>query len=241
MRPLRLLLASLPFVPLLACSSSGAVGPLGSGGSGAQGSSSSSSSSASGAGTGGAGTGTGGAEPGVDAGPIGGDRPVEIHVPQSYVPGTRRAAGADAPRLRRERGPRGGLPPDHAHLREARVHLRPRQRHGRQDRRAVLERDGRVLQPLRLDRGRLELPQLGHHGDRGAVHHRSQARVPRRPLQRRLHVVPHGVRPRGPGHGHRQPRRRDVGGPVQVQAERARERPRDPRHGRHRHRLRRRR
>ncbi len=33
-------------------------------------------------------TGTGGADAGVDAGPVGGDRPVEIYVPSSYAPGT---------------------------------------------------------------------------------------------------------------------------------------------------------
>ena len=80
MHTLRFLLASIPFVPLLACSSSGAVGPLGSGGhAGAGGHGTSSASTA---------AGTGGGDAGVDAGPIGGDRPVEMHVPTSYQPGT---------------------------------------------------------------------------------------------------------------------------------------------------------
>jgi polyhydroxybutyrate depolymerase len=73
----RLLFASLPAALLLACSSGG--GTQDAGGSGAASTSSS---------TGSATTGMGGAGPAVDAGPIGGDRPVNMFVPVSYQPGT---------------------------------------------------------------------------------------------------------------------------------------------------------
>jgi polyhydroxybutyrate depolymerase len=73
-----LLVTGLPAVFLLACSSTGSLGP-GSGTSSGDGTSSS---------TGSGSTGSSGSSGGMDAGVIGGDRPVEMRVPASYVPGT---------------------------------------------------------------------------------------------------------------------------------------------------------
>ena len=150
-------------------------------------------------------------------------------------PGRVRARHADAPRgpparLLGERRHPGPLPRHHEAQRRARVHLRAPRRHHRFEGQPFLERDRRLLRLRREQGRRLGLPERPHRRDRGQAHGRSEARLPHRPFEWRLHVAPHGLRSRQSDRRHREPRRRDVARPIQVQAEPAGQRPRGARH-----------
>ena len=71
------------------------------------------------------------------------------------------------------------------------VPLRLSGRHARRFGQPLLERDRRLLRLRRRRDRRRRLPHGGHRRRRGEAQRGPEARVPRRPLQRRLHGAPH--------------------------------------------------
>ena len=114
--------------------------------------------------------------------------------------GTARAAAGQAAYLKLARGDRraGHAPRD------------PR-RHAERAGEAVLERDRCVLRGPAHRRRRLRVPAGDRRRRRRPPRGRPEPDLLRRAQQRRLHVVPDGVRPRRRGGRDREPRGRDVG------------------------------
>ena len=79
-------------------------------------------------------------------------------------------------------------------------------------RRALLERDRRLLRHRAHRRRRRRLPERGRRRHGGELQHRQEARLLRRPLQRRLHVASHGLRRRRARGRDRGARRRQLAG-----------------------------
>ena len=165
----------------------------------------------------------------VGAGGARGRAPVHPPRPAGHRSGEAGAAAGLAARVRRHRRDPGGLPEAEPRDRRARDAPRRPRRHDQRGRQAVLERDRRVLRAPQHG-GRLRLHHRGHRRREGGARRGPESGVPDGTQQRRLHVVPHGLRPRGRDRGDREHRGRDVRRSRSVHAERPGGRPRGPRH-----------